>query len=227
MTSASIKLLDLFCGAGGASAGYRLDGDRKTSLGWTSGRKKRYPFDFVQADALEFLRDHGNEFDAVHASPPCQAFVNLARVKWQKGGKVHRDLLAPTIEALAQLCKPHIVENVMTAPVGATLILCGSHFGLQVQRHRKFRCSFLIPQPACRHVWDTHNGRPIGVYGSAGITQLNFAVNRFRNMAEARRAMGIDWMTRAEITQAIPPSYTEYIGRHLVRHLQEIKREAA
>ena len=221
-----MKLLDLFCGAGGASAGYRLAGIENVT-GVDIRPQKRYPFDFVQADALEFLRDHGHEFDAVHASPPCQAFVSLARVAGRKNRKVHPDLLAPTIEALAQLGKPHVIENVMTAPIRANLILCGSHFGMQVQRHRKFLCSFLVPQLPCRHVWDTHNGRPIGVYGSAGITQLSFALNRFRNMAEARQAMDIDWMTRAEITQAIPPAYTEYIGRHLVRHLQETNRRAA
>ena len=115
-----------------------------------------YPFRFMRGDALEYLAAHGGEFDAIHASPPCQAFVAAA------DKDRHLDLLTPTLAALQLVSVPWVVENVPTAPMPVTVMLCGSSFGLRVRRHRKFSSNVLIPGMPCRH---KEQGTPIGVYG--------------------------------------------------------------
>ena len=186
--------------------------------------QKRYPFEFVQGDALEYLAEHGHEYDGIHASPPCQAFVMLA--KHRPNPKDHKDWLSPTLDLVEKMAIPYVVENVMTSPLRATVILCGSHFGLTVQKHRKFKTSFILPQPACDHNWPTADGKPVGVYGGS-FKKSNadgkpkwIGGRRAESVAEARQAMGIGWMTGKEISEAIPPAYTEWIGRHLLQYLE-------
>jgi len=208
----------------------------------------RYPFTFVQADALEYVAAHGREFDAIHASPPCQAHTALKSM-WN--AKKHKDLVAPTRSALRSSGLPHVIENVPGAPVEAHLILCGTMFDLgvddaELRRHRLFETSgFYLLSPACRHyergrvvgvygghgrdrrrtvgVYGDGNGRDyrkhpatIPVYGHSGGQSIRDGTQQFTT-AQRREAMGIDWMTRDELSQAIPPAYTEFIGKQLMQ----------
>jgi DNA (cytosine-5)-methyltransferase 1 len=205
------KLLDLFCGAGGCSVGYDRAGFDVTGVDVRP--QPRYPFRFIQADALAYVAGHGHEYDAIHASPPCQAYSTI--------GTLHRDrtypdLVAATRDALDAVGRPWIIENVPGAPMRRDVTLCGSMFGLGVRRHRWFEGSPMLPPwtPPCNH------SQPItGVYGHSH--GKNDAWNHGRkqllrsDLATWNWAMGIDWMTAAEITQAIPPAYTVWLGRHL------------
>ncbi len=211
-----MRLLDLFCGAGGASMGYHRAGfDQVTGVDLTP--QPRYPFTFVQGDALAYLARHGQEFDAIHASPPCQVYSKLAAMH---PGSNHPDLVAAVRDLLRRVGKPWVIENVEGAPLvhaptldGAYgVVLCGSNFGLGVERghlrrHRVFEGSLPIAQLAC-----AHSGPAVGVYGHGGHS----GKHRMLYRAEAAEAMGIDWMSRDEMAQAIPPAYTEYIGRALL-----------
>jgi DNA (cytosine-5)-methyltransferase 1 len=213
------RLLDLFCGAGGAAVGYHRAGFEV--VGVDIKPQKHYPFEFHQADALEYLAEHGREFDAIHASPPCQAFTTLARM-WN--AKKHESLVEPTREALVASGRPFVIENVVGAPLVAPVLLCGTMFGLgteraQLRRHRLFETSFPVGlTPTHQHV-----GRVIGVYGnkSRDRRRANGGSKDFPN-EDAKMAMGIDWMTRAELSQAIPPAYTEWIGKQLIRALCDV-----
>ena len=188
----------------------------------------RYPFEFVQGDALEFLDRYGADFDVVHASPPCQAFVTLCSVRINPRTvlKEHPDLLTPTIAALQARGGVWVIENVMTAPMGCTVRLCGSSFGLMVERHRKFLSPVRIPSLPCRHEEQVAKGGPIGVYGTGGGRlegRLNVNGNGHKagSRAECSFAMGgLDWMVRREMNEAIPPAYTEYIGGYLLAYLE-------
>lgn len=180
----------------------------------------RYPFTFIQADALEYVAEHGREYDVIHASPPCQAFTAL-KTTWN--AKSHVDLLTPTREALARLSVPWIIENVPGAPIRHHIVLCGTMFGLgirdaELRRHRWFetRPPFPVLVPPC-----AHGQRPvtIGVYGQHGRDRRR-TVDTFFSVADGRIAMGIDWMTGDELSQAIPPAYTEFIGNLILSQIE-------
>ena len=200
------RLLDLFCGAGGAAVGYHRAGF--DVVGVDIKPQPRYPFEFHQADAMTFPLDG---FDAIHASPPCQVFVTRGRTQRRADRPAHQNLVDATRVRLDGALVPWVMENVATSTLRRDLILCGSMFGLQVRRHRHFEGNPpLLPfTPCCDH------SRPIfGVYGhGAGPKKER---TDWGTVADWRRAMGIDWMTRDEITQAIPPAYTEFVGRHLI-----------
>ena len=209
------RLLDLFCGAGGAAKGYQESGFYV--VGVDIKPQPRYCGDeFIQSDAMEFPL---GGFDAVHASPPCQAFSDL---KAMYNAKRHDDLLTPTRQRLADSGLPYIVENVEGAPMNGVAVLCGSAFGLgtegaSLRRHRVFETNWPIMVPPCSH---QRGGRVIGVYGGHGRDRRR-TVNTQDFSTEARReAMGIAWMTGAELSQAIPPAYTRYIGEQLMKHLE-------
>lgn len=181
----------------------------------------RFPFRFVQADALEYLAEHGHEYDAIHASPPCQAYSAM-RTAWNARHD-HPDLLPPTRDLLRQVGVPWAIENVPGAPMQPLVKLCGSAFGLgipgyQLRRHRWFEVSgFWAMSPPCQHA-----GRVIGIYGDHGRDRRRSdGCGRYFTLAERRQAMGIDWMARDELDQAIPPAYTEWIGRHLMQALRQ------
>jgi DNA (cytosine-5)-methyltransferase 1 len=212
------RLLDLFCGAGGATRGYQLAGFHVTGVDLKP--QPRYVGDvFIQADALDYLREHGHEFDVIHASPPCQAFTALRAMY---NALPHDDLLTPTRELLKALGKPYIIENVPGALMTDYLMLCGTMFGLgtgdaELRRHRHFESDPPIYMaPLCNH-----GGRVIGVYGGHGRDRRRIANTQDYSTQERREAMGIDWMTGNELSQAIPPAYTEYIGRQLMKHLEQ------
>ena len=188
--------LDLFCGAGGASMGLHRAG--YDVVGIDACPQPRYPFRFIQGDALRPPVDL-RCFDLVWASPPCQAF-SLARVIH---GRRHPNLIPQTRALLDAFRCRYVIENVPAAPIRADLILCGSQFGMpQLKRHRHFETnwdSFSLLAP-CAHAKDL-----VSVFGHGG--------HIYPGVAEWRRVMGIDWMTRDELAQAIPPSYAEFIGK--------------
>jgi DNA (cytosine-5)-methyltransferase 1 len=206
-----LRLLDLFCGAGGAAVGYSRAGFDEI-VGVDIKPQPRYPFEFVQADALAYPLDG---FDAIHASPPCQRFTAM---RTMYNAKEHADLLTPTRERLRGQSAPYVIENVPGSPT-AGLTLCGSMFGLgirgaQLRRHRLFEVwPQLIMTPACNH-----HSPVIGVYGQHGRDRRR-SVETFYSVEDGRGAMGIDWMTGDELSQAIPPAYTEYVGRALIAAL--------
>jgi len=210
-------LLDLFCGAGGASVGYHQAGFDVVGVDLTV--RQGYPFQMIQADALWFGAAHGRHFDAIHASPPCQHY-SVATGNPDKKAK-HPDLLAPTRQMLTDTGRPWVIENVPRAPMRPDFKLCGCMFGLpHLKRERWFETSwnaFDLRQP-CYHV-----GRSIAVV-SGGIQTWEIRDGWGRIPAgplqELRsRAMGIDWMKRNDLALAIPPAYTEYIGTQLIDHL--------
>jgi len=215
------RLLDLFCGAGGAAVGYHRAGFEV--VGVDIKPQPRYPFAFVQADALETLREWTWEneisFDAIHASPPCQAFTDL---KDMHNAIRHEDLLTPTRELLEATGLPYVIENVEGAPMSPTVTLCGSSFGLgaegaRLQRHRHFETNWPLLGPPCAH---GVSSRVIGVYGGHGRDRRRTVKTQDFSTEARREAMGIDWMTGSELSQAIPPAYTELIGHQLMSHLK-------
>lgn len=205
------RLLDLFSGAGGAARGYQLAGFHVTGVDLRP--QPRYAGDvFVQADALTFDL---SGFDAVHASPPCQAFTRAKHLRAAQGGTTKAlDLLAPTRERLLASGLPYVIENVPGAPMSG-VVLCGSAFGLRVRRHRVFESSAAFLAPECRH---REQGRPVGVYHVLG-DEIPCGGRTAKTLDEARAAMGIDWMEWRELKEAIPPAYTEFIGAALLRAL--------
>lgn len=213
-----LRLLDLYCGAGGAAYGYMLSGFHVTGVDIKP--QPRYPFTFVQADALEYLAAHGHEFDVIHASPECQGYSAVARMPW-----VHtRQQLIPYVRvALEATSKPYVIENVPGSQkhLRPSVILCGLSFGLHVLRHRHFETSHLLfGPPEC----PGHRGIRIGENGYVcvaghGDSGRGRIPRDHRNKASWQHAMSIDWMTMEEMAQAIPPAYTEWIGRQLLRYL--------
>jgi DNA (cytosine-5)-methyltransferase 1 len=215
------RLLDLFCGAGGCAVGYARAGFEV--VGVDHVKQPRYPFEFVQGDALEYLAAHGPEFDAIHASPPCQGYSQTRFVVSTKG-KDYPQLLGKTRSAMEATGLPWVIENVPGAPMGG-VELCGTMFGLGVRRHRLFEASFLLVGPA---VGCTHRGSDLGVYAGK-VTRLGTKAAAYvassgrthyrpqlASRPEGAEAMGIGWMNPAELSQAIPPAYTEFVGRQLI-----------
>lgn len=213
------RLLDLFCCAGGAAMGYCRAGFDVTGVDIVA--QPRYPFEFVQADALEYVARHGHEFDAIHASPPCQKFTALGRLHHKNGyGAWHVDLIAETRRALQRIGKPYVIENVPGAPLENPIMLCGTMFGLRVYRHRCFESSWLMLAPS--HIAHDDLTPPAGrgmspkgfvtVSGSGGVQGVPYEY--------LCGAMGIYWMRKPELSQAIPPAYTEYIGAYLMQALE-------
>ena len=198
------RLLDLFCGAGGAAMGYHRAGF--DVVGVDIKPQPHYPFEFHQADALTFPLDG---YDAIHASPPCQAFTLAQRIQHRE----HPDLIAPIRTRLEE--HHYVIENVVGAPLLNPITLCGEWFGLRVYRHRLFESSALLDQPShLRHLaLLAKMGRPV-----KNCEYMHIA-GHFSDVATARIAMGIDWMTRDELSEAIPPAYTEFIGRQLIECL--------
>jgi DNA (cytosine-5)-methyltransferase 1 len=197
----------------------------------------RYPFDFERRDAIEalacLLADGPvcglrlRDIDAIHASPPCQAYSRLKSIRRFSTTR-HPELIESCRALLIEAGKPYVIENVPGSCLGFSALLCGSMFGLgavcdgmfhQLRRHRLFETSFLVLTPPCQH-----RGRPLGVYGNGGAHRRikdRPGISGFTgNAAQRRSAMCIDWMSRYELSQAVPPSYTEFIGSRLINVLQ-------
>jgi len=208
------KLLDLFCGAGGCARGYQQAGFYV--VGVDIKLQPRYCGDeFIQADALTFPLDG---FDVIHASPVCKGYTELnSRHKTR-----HEKLILPVKERLQRTGKPFVIENVEGAvlELPGSITLCGTMFDLLVWRHRLFESNILLFAPGpCQH-----SLRPIGVYGATFWDSSQPGTLRkdgrrrpaITTLQVACEAMAINWMTHEELTQAIPPAYTRYIGLQLI-----------
>lgn len=236
-----MRLLDLFCCAGGAGMGYHRAGFEV--VGVDLRPQPRYPFEFIEADVLSLDPAFVASFDAIHASPPCQAHTAM---KTMHNAKEHLDLVPETRALLNASGRPWIMENVVGAPLLDPILLCGTMFGLGVEdaelrRHRLFETSFSIPlHPQCQHgaratigvygghVRNRQRARTIGIYGEGARDsrrKFDKGVPDFTSN-QGRTAMGIDWMTLAELSQAIPPAYTEWLGHQLVAHIQSQRMAA-
>jgi DNA (cytosine-5)-methyltransferase 1 len=205
-------LLDLFCGAGGAAMGYHRAGFDVVGVDIKS--QPNYPFDFVCGDVMHGfwdVLDIRGPFDAVHASPPCQAY-SIATSDKSK----HPDLIGPTRDLLTAADMPYILENVPGAPMPDALVLCGSSFGLRVRRHRLIETNWPLLVPPCIH---GSQGQPVGVYGG-GTGKSQKRGRKVMSSAEAIEVMEMPWADRAGATQAIPPAYTEFIGQRLLEHIK-------
>jgi DNA (cytosine-5)-methyltransferase 1 len=218
-----LRLLDLCCKAGGAGMGYHRAGFEV--VGVDIEPQPDYPFPFCQADALIILRDgyietttgrqYGlSEFDVIHASPPCQGYSTLKTFVTRH----YEKLVTPFREALLATGKPYIMENVVGAPLDNPLMLCGSMFGLKVIRHRLFECRppiWFPPAPCqCKHLY-THSSRGYSSFKN-GATAITVAGYNYP-LKDGLVAMGIDWMkSRDELSEAIPPAYTEFIGKQMI-----------
>lgn len=210
------RMLDLFCKAGGASVGYARAGFEV--VGVDIKKQKRYPFEFIQADALEVMQDLDflRSFDVLVGSPPCQTHSITQHLRNAQGKSTDKvDLIPETRTAFIESGLPYVIENVPGAPLKDALILCGSSFGLKVRRHRLFESTIPLTGLPCDH---KGQGRPVGIYGSMrdNIPQGGRTAH---SIEEAREAMGIDWMLWGDLVEAIPPAYTEHIGRQLLEAL--------
>ena len=200
-----IALLDAFCGAGGCTKGYQRAGFYVVGVDHLP--QPHYCGDeFYQADALEFIAEHGREYDVIHASPPCQRYSRVTA--WRGNRLDHPDMIGAVRSILMQVAVPYVIENVQDARslLIRPFMLCGTHFGLPIRRHRYFESPMLCPllTPTCQHR-DTDFAHDHG--GKQTETQY-------------RDAMGCDWMLVQEARQAIPPAYTEWIGRRLLEVLE-------
>jgi DNA (cytosine-5)-methyltransferase 1 len=221
----------LFCCAGGAGTGYHRAGFEV--LGVDLNPQPNYPFEFHQGDALAFLAKHWEEFDAVHASPPCQASSALTKgtnksTGWGEGER-HVDLIPATRAFLNATGLPYVIENVQGSDLRRDMTLCGEMFGLRVLRHRYFELSGFEFTPP-KHI--PHRGRVAGYRHGEWFEGPYFAVygdgGGKGTVQQWQDAMGIHWTdVRKEIAEAIPPAYTEFIGRQLMTHLQGATSEAA
>ena len=215
------RLLDLFCCAGGAAMGYHRAGFEV--VGVDMNPQPNYPFEFHQGDAIAFVREHGHEFDLVHASPPCQAF---SRTKTLHGNE-HPDLIEPTREALRETGLPYIIENVVGAPLEDPLMLCGTEFGmtapdvdglpLKLIRHRLFESNLPLTRAGgCNHDPKVLTASVYGAGGGWTPKHRDSATRRGGYVPHTdvcRALLGVDWTTKHELSQVVPPAFTEHLGQ--------------
>jgi DNA (cytosine-5)-methyltransferase 1 len=171
--------------------------------------QKHYPFAFIQADALEYSAERGREYDIIHASPPCQGYSRLMRLPWMRD-RQYPMLIEDVRTLLRATGRRYVIENVVGAPLIDPLTLCGAMFGLKVYRHRLFESNVDMLAPC--HA--PHRDRLLKNHGPSPKGFIMVAGNQFR-LADGSKAMGIDWMTCRELSQAIPPAYTRWIGEQL------------
>ena len=216
------RLLDMYCAAGGAGMGYSQAGFEV--VGVDHNPQPNYPFEFIKADCLELDPGFLRSFDAIHASPPCQAHTKKAATwgRERKHWPVHLDLIPQTREMLVASGLPYIIENVVGAPLRAGLMLCGTMFGLRISKHRMFEANFILaPPPAgCDHrdVFNPWSGKG-------------------RTAAEFRLAQDTPWIptgggasrkagVTGDLYNAIPPAFTKHLGTELLRHLSQMRAAA-
>lgn len=227
------RLLDAFCCLGGASTGYARAGFEVVGVDlFEDYNRRRYPFDSHKGDAVAFIHEFGHKFDAIAASPPCQHASAGTRAMRAQGRSSHPALIEPTREALVATGKPYVIENVKGAALLDPLLLCWSMFHepgsvsnedgvpLRMERHRLFESNVALTAPGpCRHPRDV---QVAGSYGAAQRT-IEGAKRRRGGYVPSRAVqaalLGIDWMPEKAMHQAIPPSYTEHLGRQLLEVL--------
>ena len=208
-----MRLLDLYCKAGGASKGYADAGFDVTGV--DIKKQKRYPYTFIQADCLELMQDLDflRSFDAIAASPPCQTHSRTKHLRDAQGKSTDKvDLIPQTREKLVESGVPYVIENVPGAPLINPVQMCGSSFGLKVRRHRLFESNLQLIGSTCDH---KNQGKPVGIYGSMR-DEIPKGGHTAKSIEEAREAMGIDWMLWGDLVEAIPPRYTYEIGKQLI-----------
>jgi DNA (cytosine-5)-methyltransferase 1 len=213
-----MKLLDLYCKAGGASTGYANAGFEVTGI--DIKKQKRYPFTFIQADVLEVLQDmdYLRSFDVIAASPPCQTHSITKHLRNAQGKSTDKvDLIPETRAALIASGKPYIIENVPLAPLIDPVQMCGSSFGLMVRRHRLFESNLELIGSKCDH---KAQGKPVGIYGSMR-DEIPNGGHTAKTIEQAREAMGIDYMIWGELVEAIPPIYTETLGKQAIKQISD------
>jgi DNA (cytosine-5)-methyltransferase 1 len=212
-------LLDLFCCAGGAGAGYFRAGF--DVVGVDIAPQPNYPFRFVRADALTFPLEG---FAAYHASPPCQRWAG----GFVKDREQHPDLVDAIRQRLAATGRPYAIENVRGAPLVDATMICGGGLGLavgelQLHRHRYFETNFPLMGVACARI----ARHTVSVVGNGTPTGNRITIGRNPSIDEKRGAMGINWTTRAELSEAIPPNYTEHVGAFMLTAVRAMAAEAA
>jgi DNA (cytosine-5)-methyltransferase 1 len=215
LVSTRFRAADLFCGAGGAAMGIHRAGFDVE--GWDIKQSLSYPFRRRIGDALEADL---SSFDFVWASPPCQAHSAMRHLHPEKEYECY---IERTRDKLAKWGGPYIIENVPGAPLINPVQLCGSTFGLRVRRHRLFESNIPLVVPPCNHAVQ---GQPMDVSGTGG-RRINRRpddhggnTNKPRNIREAQQAIGIEWMCREEIAQAIPPAFAEFLCRQVAAYLR-------
>lgn len=213
------RLLDLFCCAGGAAMGYDRAGFEV--VGVDIDPQPRYPFEFIQSDALALDPGFLASFDAIHASPPCQSYSDLAK----RNGNAHMwpRLVEPVRQMLRSTGLPYIIENVEGAPLEDPVVLCGTMFPqLRVIRHRLFESNvnLEVPPHGKHPLVFTHDKRKRH-YGQLDqdISFVQVTGGGNCSIANAKDAMGIGWMTKNELNESIPPAYTEYLGAQLLKEV--------
>lgn len=221
------RLLDLFCCQGGAAAGYAAAGF--DVVGVDIEDQPRYPYERVKGDAVEILSTlvvggllvdiidtarhlYLRDFDAIHASPPCQAFTKAQQLQ----GNEHPDLIGPIRELCQRSGLPYIIENVEGAPLENPTMLCGTMFGLRLYRHRLFETNWPLTEP----LHGQHYLRQVKMGRKPGPQDILQPVGNFTDVDAAREAMGMSWASRDGLREAIPPAYTEYIGTQLLAHIE-------
>jgi DNA (cytosine-5)-methyltransferase 1 len=228
--SDKLRLLDTFCGVGGCTKGYQRAGFYV--VGIDIKPQPHYCGDeFYQADALEYIAKHGHELDVIHASPPCQGYSEATPMQYRGN---HPALIAPVRELLEKIGRPYVIENVegARAELRNPVMLCGTMFELPIWRHRYFETwpLWLMSPATCkhqRHPITVHSGshtrhtwEPVLCTGGSDGQKANRKTHRPRESVDVVRwAMQIEWMVQDELTEAIPPAYTEWIGQQLIAHL--------
>lgn len=207
-----MRVLDLFCGAGGAATGLHRAWPDAEIVGVDIKPQPRYPFTFVQGDAVTYPMEG---FDFIWASPPCQAYSALKGLTTTE----RPQLVSVIRERLETAGVPWIIENVVGSDLKNPVQLCGSMFGLGVWRHRRFEMSHpILMTPECHHHLVP---KPVDVTGTGGPfkgirkSPRGGISRKPNNLPHAREVMGIDWMTRPELSEAIPPAYSEYLAKQL------------
>ncbi len=205
-----MTLLDLFCGGGGASKGYYDAGFTKV-IGVDISPQPNYPFKFYQMNAMRIKPRHLDRIDLVHASPPCQGYAWCAK-QWDTSSNTPQ-YIAELREILESWKLPYVIENVLGAPLYSPIMLCGEMFKLKVIRHRLFETNWGLKKVKHkRHKGKVSDGYYVTVAGHGG--------NGSGKFSDWCDAMGIHWMTRKELTESIPPKYTEYIGRKFLASMK-------
>lgn len=206
------RLLDLYCCAGGASYGYQKAGF--DVVGVDLYPQPKYRGEFVQSDAISFLLANWKSFDAVHASPPCQAY-SKASSQFRDAGKVYPDLVSTTRDALVSTGLPYIIENVPGSPLLSPVVLCGSMFGIETYRHRLFESNITLQVPD--HPKHINKNAKMGRMPKDG--EFIQYVGNFPGINKVREMTGLYWLGQKEMAQSIPPQYTEYLGKQLIAYL--------
>lgn len=218
------RLLDLYCGAGGAAMGYHRTGMFEI-IGVDNKPQPRYPFKFFLGDALEWAHNLADYADFIHASPPCQKYSKAAKGRFDYEKRNYPDLVGATRKAIEH--KPYIIENVPGAPLIDPVQLCGTHFhlwtgDLYLRRHRLFESNLDLVGTGCYHPKGFYSAE---VYGNGPNSFFRKKFGRSLRVAEKQQVMGIDWMIIREINEAIPPAYTEYLGRQVIECLKKLQKD--